>query len=528
MRISGENLAWLLIARCSPRQVVKDLILNSKSQFFASAIREAPCSRALFSALHKLLHRTKPTPLPEHTSAGHRANCFCNFFHKKIADIRRHLDDVAVHSLPGIPVKPRQSDLTQLSPVTPDELLKIIRRSPAKSCALDPMPTSLLMEHIDVLLPAISNIVNLSLTSGVVPAQLKVAHVTPLLKKPSLNPEDLKNFRPVSNLHFLSKVVEKAVAAQLSKHLQENALHEPCQSAYRASHSTETALLRIQSDVLLAFDRKETVFLVLLDLSSAFDTIYCALLLETLETRFGISGQALSWFRSYLTDRFQTVRIDGSFSHKQKLDCGIPQGSALGPQLFTLYSSPGADIVREHNLGVQLYADDLQLYPAFKILDTTRTVGIVEDCFEEIRSWMITHKLMMNQEKTIIIQLTRQNNNSFTGTFSILWSQHPCHSCRTQFKSAVEQQAEYEATRQPDLPCLVHTHQQHRCNSQDADQEGCRDTGARLRNQPVGLLQLVVVWAASFHSQQTSANPESCCSVCDWGPEVWPNHTCAS
>ena len=139
-----------------------------------------------------------------------------------------------------------------------------------------------------MLLPAISNIVNLSLTSGVVPAQLKVAHVTSLLKKPPLNPEDLKNFRPVSNLHFLSKIVEKAVAAQLSKHLQENALHEPCQSAYRASHSTETALLRIQSDVLLALDRKEAVFLVLLDLSSAFDTIDHALLLETLETRFGI------------------------------------------------------------------------------------------------------------------------------------------------------------------------------------------------------------------------------------------------
>ena len=224
------------------------------------------------------------------------------------------------------------------------------------------MPTLLLMEHIDVLLPAISNIVNLSLTSGVVPAQLKVAQVTPLLKKLSLNPEDLKNFRPVSNLHFLSKIVEKAVAAQLSKHFQENALHEPFQSAYRTSHSTEMALLRVQSDILLALDRKEAVFLVLLDLSSAFDTIDHALLLETLETHFGISRQALSWFRSYLTDRFQTVRTDGPFSHKQKLDCGVPQGSVLGSQLFTLYSSPVTDIARQHNLGVQLYADDSQLY----------------------------------------------------------------------------------------------------------------------------------------------------------------------
>ena len=160
--------------------------------------------------MDKLLHCKKPTPLPEHTSAQHLANHSCNFFYKKIVDIHRHLDDIAVHSLPDILVKPRQSDLTQFSPITPEELLKIIRRSPAKSCALDPMPTSLLMEHTDVLLLAISNIVNLSLTSGVVLAQLKVAHVAPLLKKPSLNPEDLKNFRPVLNLHFLSKIVEKA------------------------------------------------------------------------------------------------------------------------------------------------------------------------------------------------------------------------------------------------------------------------------------------------------------------------------
>ena len=87
------------------RQVVKDLILNSKCQFFASTIREAPCSCALFNVVEKLLHRKKPTPLPEHTSAQHLANRFCNIFHKKIVDIRRHLNDIAVHSLPDIPVK---------------------------------------------------------------------------------------------------------------------------------------------------------------------------------------------------------------------------------------------------------------------------------------------------------------------------------------------------------------------------------------------------------------------------------------
>ena len=189
--------------------------------------------------------------------------------------------------------------------------------------------------------------------------------------------------------------------------------------------------------VLLALDRKEVVFLVLLDLSSAFDTIDHTLLLETLKTRFGISGQALSWFRSYLTDRFQTVCIDGSFSHKQKLDCGVLQGSVLGPQLFTLSSSPVADIARQHNLGVQLYADDSQLYLGLQDTWYHSTVGIVEDCVDEIRSWMIAHKLMMNQEKTIIIQLTPSERWHLYWNFQHFWSRHPCHSCRTQFRSAV-------------------------------------------------------------------------------------------
>lgn len=402
----------------SQRQLVKDLILTSKRKFFASAIREAPSPHALFGVVDRLLHRKKPTPLPEHRSAQQLANRFCNFFHKKIVDIRTHLDDLVVPSMPDVPIKPRRSDLTQFVPTTPEELLKIIRRSPAKSCGLDPMPTSLLVEHADALLPAITEIVNLSLTSGEFPAQLKIAHVIPLLKKSSLNPEDLRNFRPVSNLHFLSKLVEKAAYVQVSNHLQENGLYESCQSAYRASHSTETALLRIQSDCLLALDRKESVFLVLLDLSSAFDTIDHTLLLETLETRFGICEQALSWFRSYLTDRFQAVRIDGHLSHKQRLDCGVPQGSVLGPLLFTLYSSPVAVIARKHNLGVQLYADESILYLAFKTLDTSRAVRNIEQCVDEIRVWMTGHKLKLNQDKTIIFQLTRRNEDIFVGTFS--------------------------------------------------------------------------------------------------------------
>ena len=129
---------------------------------------------------------------------------------------------------------------------------------------------------------------------------MKKAMVTPLLKKTGLNKEVLKNYRPVSNLSFASKLLERAVATQLSHYLDAYGLWEGKQSAYRACHSVETALLRINNDILRALDTQQGVFLVLLDLSAAFDTIDHQSLLNRLNQRFGISGIALDWFASYI------------------------------------------------------------------------------------------------------------------------------------------------------------------------------------------------------------------------------------
>ena len=211
------------------------------------------------------------------------------------------------------------------------------------------------------ILPLITEIVNDSLSSGHVPEELKVAHVTSLLKNTSLDKNVLKNYRLVSNLPFVSKVLERAVAKQLQNNLTVNNLHEPQQSAYRKHHSTVTALLCVQNDIVQAINGKKIVILVLLDLSAAFDTIDHTVLLHRLKHDFGITGTALKWLDSYLSHRTQTVKIGDSFSTKQKLLFGVPQGSVLGPVLFSLYSSPEAKIARKYGLCVQLYADDTQL-----------------------------------------------------------------------------------------------------------------------------------------------------------------------
>ena len=157
--------------------------------------------------------------------------------------------------------------------------------APSKSCSMDPLPTCLLKKGIDVLLPCITSIINRSLEVREFPATFKHGLVTPLLKKSNLDHEILKNYRPISNLPFLGKMIERLVAMQFKQHLVINNLYTKTQSAYRAFHSTEIALLRVSNDINLALDNHDDVVLVLLDLSSAFDTIDHSVFMNKLYTR---------------------------------------------------------------------------------------------------------------------------------------------------------------------------------------------------------------------------------------------------
>ena len=227
------------------------------------------------------------------------------------------------------------------------EVRKLIKRAPNKQCASDPIPTWLLKKCIDSLSPALTVMINMSLQLGHFPEEWKNALVTPLLKKPGL---DLvfSNFRPVSNLPFVSKLVERASVDQLTQHIQENHPLPTHQSAYRPCHSTETALVKVQSDMLLNMDKQEVTLLVMLDLSAAFDTIDHDIMLETLELEAGINGTALCWFASYLNGRTQQILVSEAISDKFNLKSGVPQGSCLGPILFTIYAASLFKIIQKH------------------------------------------------------------------------------------------------------------------------------------------------------------------------------------
>ena len=186
--------------------------------------------------------------------------------------------------------------LDSFTEVSEDDIRKIIHSSPTNSCALDPIPTWLLKKCEDELIPVLSLIVNTSLSCAEFPKELKRAFLTPLIKKIILDVEILKNYRPISNLSFLSKLIERIVRVQLVNHLDKNGLYEVFQSAYRQLHSTETALLRVQNDILQAVDSRGSAILVLLDLSAAFDTIDHETLIRTLDAYCGIKGDSLKCF----------------------------------------------------------------------------------------------------------------------------------------------------------------------------------------------------------------------------------------
>jgi hypothetical protein len=262
---------------------------------------------------------------------------------------------------------------------------------------------------LDTLNPVITKIVNLSLTSGIFPERLKSAIISQVIKTSHLDKNELKSYRPVSNIPFLSKILKKAAIEQISNQMTENDMHESFQSAYRKNLSTDTALLRITNDILMDIDRRRGVILVLLDLSAAFDTIDHTILAQRFEHRIGIKDTALSWIQSYHSDRIQRVSIGGIMSDAVVLECGGPQGSLMGAEDYKAYTLPVGDIIRKHNLRFKIYADDTQIKTSFDVKDKrdiTVSIGLISECVADIKSWMTANMLKLNADKTEVMFIT--------------------------------------------------------------------------------------------------------------------------
>ena len=333
------------------------------------------------------------------------ANSFAEFFKDKIDKIRHKFSDFAYEQQNVENESNPKNVFAHFSEVTIEHVTKVIRSMSNSYCTLDPAPTWLVKACLEELAPLITQIVNRSLATGYVPTALKNAIIKPILKHKGEDTEELKNYRPVSNLSFLSKVLEKVVAVQVERFIVENDLNDTFQSAYKQCYSTETALLKVSNDIMHALDRNQQVYMVNLDLSAAFDTVDHNILISRLETVYKFESAVLSWFVSYLSSRTQSVMIDHITSSAKPVTCGVPQGSVLGPRLYTMYVQPLAAIIVRHNIQYHGYADDLQLYISTKrdAANTLVAIRSLENCVTDIAGWMHANHLKLNDSKTNFI-----------------------------------------------------------------------------------------------------------------------------
>ena len=258
--------------------------------------------------------------------------------------------------------------------------------------------------------PVICHLCNLSMQFGFFLTLLKEAQVLPLLKKPTLDADMASSYRPISNLSYISKVIERVVARRFNLHISNSHLLPDQQSAYRPFHSTETAVLAVHNELVRAIDKGHVSLLVLLDLSAAFDTVDHSVLLSILSSRFSVIDTVFRWFKSYLSDRTQSFIYAGQQTPSFPVYCSVPQGSVLGPVEFTAYTEDITELLIKHNTQSHLYADDTQLYASCKYEDIDAIRERLSKCIADIAVWCASRRLQLNANKTEVIWFGSRSN----------------------------------------------------------------------------------------------------------------------
>uniref|UniRef100_A0A803TU59 Reverse transcriptase domain-containing protein n=1 Tax=Anolis carolinensis TaxID=28377 RepID=A0A803TU59_ANOCA len=297
--------------------------------------------------------------------------------------------------------------------VRTDDMDKILGAMRPTKTALDPCPTWLikLAGGGGGLVGWFLRIINASLEKGQFSSSLKQATIRPILKNWLI----LSNYRPISNLPFLGKVLERVVASQLRGFLDDTDYLDPFQSGFRPGHGTEMALVALVDDLRRELDRGSVSLMVFRE--AAFDTIDHGILLGQL-SGMGLGGTALQWLHSFLEGRTQMVKLGDTCSDPWPLTCGVLQGSILSPMLFNIYMKPLGEVIRSFGVRCHLYTDDTQLYYSFPPT-SKKAPWILDQCLATVMGWMRANKLKLNPDKTEVLQVSRSTDRG-TGWLPVL------------------------------------------------------------------------------------------------------------
>ena len=315
-------------------------------------------SKRLWKILNKLLStKSKSTHITE-LAAESDPSKVCEIDNIYIIEVASELSEQITGEVVADPVIVHEGELFNFSFCELDDVVKAIEH--ISSCKLTGMKgiyPRLLHDACDIIAPYLQYMINCSLQSGVIPASWKQSQVTPVYKD-----EDRTNpahYRPISITPFISKMIERVVYDQVYAYLQTHECLYEHQSRFRSGFSTETALLHLVDSVLNELDRGNLTGILFLDFRKAVDTVNHARPLEKLNW-YSIRGVSLIWFKNFLYERMQITTINGSESPGRLVECGVPQGSILGPFLYILYMNDMKYVINHCNMS--LFADDTSLY----------------------------------------------------------------------------------------------------------------------------------------------------------------------
>ena len=387
------------------KAICTQMALQKQKAYYSKLVNDCKNSqKSLFKVANELLDKNEDRVLPSHSDHKQLANEFNHYYIDKVNKIRESIPDVDGDCT--YYARPFQGErLSMFRPTTDEEVKEVIKECGIKTSVEDPIPAQLLKPSLDIILPVFTSLVNKSLSEGSMDG-VKSSVIDPLIKKAGLDVDTKKNYRPVNNLVFFSKLTERIVTRRLEEHMTRNCLNEHTQFAYKKHHNTEMMMVGIFDEVLKGFDENKATIIVFLDLSAAFDTIDIDKLIEILHEELGIDGVALQWFRSFLSGRTQRVKIANQYSESCEVPCGAPQGSVLGPRLFNINVRSQPQVFKKCTFNTSSFADDSNGRRTFALTFQFQVIkNDVVNCMDKIVSWSHAHFMKINPEKTELLLL---------------------------------------------------------------------------------------------------------------------------
>ena len=407
----------LWTAFCVARSHYKRMLYSAKRDVISSKVMDCgKDTQKLYALVNNLLGTRKENSLPSRDSPEELAENFANFFFEKVEKIWQELSSYSKY----VQLE-RETPEFNFVPMTKKEVLSIIRGMPAKYCDLDPIPSQVFKDLALYLAKELTELVNVSLMHGVYAKEWKLAIVKPLLKKTGMDIYDNSASRPLSNLIFLAKIIEKCLLSQFTPHCTMFGLLPAYQSAYHKYHSCETSLLNLTDTILWNMEKQWVTSCSVIDLSATFDLVDHSIILDVLSKQYGVSDSALKWFDSYLRPQGFKVNVDGHYSSYKEIFSSAPQGSCSGPQLYSVYASTMRYVLNNHwpfdlvppqgregSIELNGFTDDHLLNKGFNPSVRSAelfTKQVMEHSLSEIDNWMHQHHLKMNSQKTEFIYL---------------------------------------------------------------------------------------------------------------------------